>query len=217
VAPKAESIKSGGTMSQLNYPKDRTENGVGLAALLVGIAAIAFCTSSSTHFLAAALSVAGIILGIIGLNLQDRQRGQAVWGLVLASIALFISSGLFSPSVSISAQTESASKPAASSVSPTVSQEPAAARGTITYSGTGELNTAKQQLNGDYQASFETMGDCYYSGKLKGAGTADLPTVDEAGTVISNFYDISPGDYFVDMITGPSPGCGWSLTLTPTD
>jgi hypothetical protein len=204
-------------MSEVNSSNEKTGNKVGVAALIVGIAALAFCANPSTFFLALLFGFAGIVLGIIGLNIQNDQRGQAIWGLVLATLALIIYSGILIPSVSISAQTEPDSVSTTGSASPTSSQESATARATITCAGTGDGNSAKQPLSGDYQVTLDALGDCFYGGDLEGSGSEDLPTIMKSGTVTSSLYGISAGDYYVDMITGPSPGCGWTLTLTPVD
>ena len=89
----------------------------------------------------------------------------------------------------------------------------------ITLTGEGEMNSAKTALRGDYAVDWKTLGDCYYSADLRAKETSlDAKTVftaAKAGSGTGNVYGLNADDYFLKVITGPSPDCGWSVTLTP--
>ena len=65
-------------------------NGPGLAALIVGIAALALAVVPIVSVAAFLPALAAIVLGIIGLVLQGRRRGSAIAGLALGGVALLV-------------------------------------------------------------------------------------------------------------------------------
>lgn len=79
------------------------------------------------------------------------------------------------------------------------------------------MNSEKVALKGDYGISWTTLGSCYYSATLvrDGRRGEEAFTADEPLSGTGNIYDLDAGDYYLDVITGPAPGCGWSITLTP--
>jgi hypothetical protein len=81
----------------------------------------------------------------------------------------------------------------------------------FTLAGVG--NTAKAEMGGDYSFQWETVGDCYYSADLEDGNTS-LFAADDATSGTGYVYDLKSGDYFVQMITGPAPGYGWTITFT---
>lgn len=117
-----------------------------------------------------------------------------------------------------SLQSASAEPPAApAAAAPATATNPAAAAA-VTLAGDGEMNSKKVALEGDYAVSWKTLGDCYYSASLKGGDTLIGPNAFTADAVTSgtgNIYDLKATDYYLDVITGPAPTCGWSVTLTP--
>lgn len=81
------------------------------------------------------------------------------------------------------------------------------------------MNSAKTPLSGDYAVTWKTLGDCYYNADLRAKDTSlgakTVFTAAKAGSGTGNVYDLNADDYFLRVITGPAPGCGWSVTLTP--
>lgn len=81
------------------------------------------------------------------------------------------------------------------------------------------MNSAKTALRGDYAVSWKTLGDCYYSADLRAEDSSlrakTVFTADKVGSGTGNVYGLSADEYFLHVITGPAPGCGWSVTLTP--
>lgn len=91
----------------------------------------------------------------------------------------------------------------------------------IVQSGQGDGQTAPLNVPpGNYTVSYKFDGECFYGGSLEpldssgfeyhDLGTGQGPI--EGGT---NLYDVQGGEYYVKMITGPAPGCAWTVTLTP--
>jgi hypothetical protein len=68
----------------------RRGNGVGLAALIVGIVALLLAFLPIGSFVAFLPALAAIALGIVGLTLAGRSRGTSVAGLVLGGVALIV-------------------------------------------------------------------------------------------------------------------------------
>lgn len=85
------------------------------------------------------------------------------------------------------------------------------------WSHTGEQSTEPFTLaGGRYVAMWELDSDCFYSLALKspeGPGRVDVGGGDEPGRYRDNLYDIEPGEYYLNVITGPPPNCSWRLTL----
>lgn len=108
------------------------------------------------------------------------------------------------------AEPVSSGSTSASSTTTSAAEEPR------TLSGGGELNTEPFRLaGGDYTAAYDFGGDCYYSIDIEGpsqdaAGTGDGPIADT--TVL---YGLDAGEYHLEVITGPTPNCPWTVTLTP--
>lgn len=91
-------------------------------------------------------------------------------------------------------------------------------RETVTFSGDGRMQSEKARLEGDYGVAWETKGSCYYSAQLEGGSTIGeqvFTASDRPLTGTGNIYGLDATDYYLDVITGPAPGCGWSVTLTP--
>jgi hypothetical protein len=84
----------------------------------------------------------------------------------------------------------------------------------ITFSLEGDGNSAKVFMQGDYSLSWQTAGDCVYYADLEDGGGSLFSA--SAATSGSGFvYGLSGAEYYVQMITGPAPDCGWSVTFTP--
>ena len=71
-------------------PAVKQKNGVGLAALIVGIVAFVFAIIPFVSFIAWLPALAAIVLGIIGLVLKNRRRAFAWTGLGLGIVAWII-------------------------------------------------------------------------------------------------------------------------------
>ncbi|KZE37935.1 Ltp family lipoprotein [Microbacterium sp. T32] len=65
-------------------------NGVGVAALIVGIVAAALAAIPYAIVLTWLITLAALVLGIIGLTLANRPRAAAGWGLALSILSVFI-------------------------------------------------------------------------------------------------------------------------------
>lgn len=87
-----------------------------------------------------------------------------------------------------------------------------------TLSGGGNMNSEKISLKGNYGISWTTLGSCYYSATLirDGRRGESAFTASDALSGTGNVYGLEAGDYHLDVITGPAPNCGWSVTFTPT-
>ena len=88
---------------------------------------------------------------------------------------------------------------------------------TVTLSGDGELSTNKVHMAGDYVVSWETFASCYYSADVKGdsSGSEQAFSANDPFVGSNNIYGLPADDYYLKVITGPAPMCGWSVTLTP--
>lgn len=94
----------------------------------------------------------------------------------------------------------------------------AAAAPAVTLSGDGKMKSKKVPLEGDYSISWKTLGACYYSADLENGGAwgeSVFTASDRPHSGTSNVYGLDATDYYLDVITGPAPSCGWSVTLTP--
>ena len=92
----------------------------------------------------------------------------------------------------------------------------------VTVSAEGDGNSAPFELEGgDYLASVQIGGDCYYGIDLEpladGVRSKDIGTWDEAGFGENYLYGVEGGSYYVQAITGPVPSCPWSVTLESLD
>jgi hypothetical protein len=73
-------------------PRERKPlNGVGLAALIVGVLSLIGAVIPLLNYVSGFLAAVGIVLGIIGLILRDRPKGMALGGLIVSVIALILS------------------------------------------------------------------------------------------------------------------------------
>lgn len=113
---------------------------------------------------------------------------------------------------------------AGSTAAPTVSPKTAspttqaAKAAAVTLSGDGKMKSKKVPLKGDYSISWKTLGSCYYSADLENGGAwgeSVFTASDRPHSGTSNVYGLDAADYYLDVITGPAPKCGWSVTLTP--
>lgn len=83
----------------------------------------------------------------------------------------------------------------------------------------GEGNTAPMTLSGgDYRIDWKTGGNCYYGVDLtptRGPSYAgdSLFTADKRTSGTQYLYGVKGGDYFIEAITGPPPGCPWEVTF----
>ncbi|QOD43725.1 DUF4190 domain-containing protein [Clavibacter zhangzhiyongii] len=73
-------------------PRERkTFNGVGLAALILGVLSLIGSVIPFLNYVSGFLAVVGVVLGIIGLALRDRPKGMALGGLIVSVIAAILS------------------------------------------------------------------------------------------------------------------------------
>ncbi len=73
-------------------PRERkTSNGVGLAALIVGVVSLVGSVIPLLNYASGFLALVGIVLGITGLILKDRPKGMALGGLISSVVALILS------------------------------------------------------------------------------------------------------------------------------
>ena len=93
----------------------------------------------------------------------------------------------------------------------------AATQEIVTFSGEGELNTDKVSMAGDYAVSWETFASCYYSAEVEGdsGGGEQAFTASDPYVGSNNIYGLAADSYYLQVITGPAPDCGWSVTFTP--
>jgi hypothetical protein len=88
-----------------------------------------------------------------------------------------------------------------------------------TFEGTGDGNTILNKLAGDYTVEWFTFGNCYYSADLvkegDSSGDGVFSSMDTPSTGKTYIYGLDEAFYYIKMITGPSPGCGWSIFFTP--
>ncbi|OUE19801.1 hypothetical protein BFL34_01944 [Clavibacter michiganensis] len=107
-------------------PRERkTSNGVGLAALIVGVVSLIGSVVPLVNYASGFLAVVGIVLGIIGLLLRDRPKGRALGGLTVSVAALILSIVLaIAYTVGIAAIIGDAVEESRSSASPVPLPEP---------------------------------------------------------------------------------------------
>ena len=63
-------------------PEKQQKNGISIAALVCGI--ISFCCCNPLYL----VSIAAIILGIVGMSKNDGSKGMAVAGLILGAVSI---------------------------------------------------------------------------------------------------------------------------------
>lgn len=96
---------------------------------------------------------------------------------------------------------------------PTTPAEP------LTFAGDGQQNSEPFiLLSGAYIATWEGTGSCFYGPSLNRsegglAGLHDLGSGKGPIKHTENIYGVQADGYFLHMITGPAPGCPWTLTL----
>lgn len=129
-------------------------------------------------------------------------------------------------------QTEDTSEPAepeeTTTEAPTTTEEPTtttteAPPQPIVQTGQGDGQTPPLDVPaGNYAVHYQFDGTCFYGGTLVPIDSADpLDFPQDLGTGTgpvagdTNIYDVPGGTYYVKMITGPAPGCPWTVTLTP--
>jgi len=83
--------------------EERRKNGLGVAALVVGIVAAAFSIIPLVGMIAFFLGPVAIILGIIALLLKNRKKGTAVAGFILGVVSLIVA-GMVTAGVSAAAK-----------------------------------------------------------------------------------------------------------------
>ena len=200
--------------------KPRTGNSLGVAAFVIGL--IALVLSCIPYFIVVtwvpALTAMG--LGIAGCIVNNRPRALAALGLAFGTLAILL--GLVISISVASAVTHNTSDDEPQSIAtggPSVSETPTPATpaAPIVLTGPGQMDTQKMRLGGTYAVAWTTAGDCVYYGSLEG-GDAFLSDVFSASTETSGtntINDLAPGDYYLKVITGPAPECGWTVTLTP--
>jgi hypothetical protein len=81
----------GGGLPPAGYPAPPKSNGPGVAALVLGIIALVFAFVPFANYLAIALGLVGLILGVLGLLAKGRSKGLPITGTVLSGIALILS------------------------------------------------------------------------------------------------------------------------------
>jgi len=199
-------------------------NGFGLAALIVGIAALAGSFLPLLNYVSGFAAIAAVVLAIIGLTRTGRPKGTSVAGLILGGVALvlsivlaivytigFAALGSDSPS-----RAPSVSAPSASAA-PEAPAAPADPRQPQTFSAQGESDSEAVEMSGDYVVAWTTSGDCSYYGSLEGGSTfgEDVFSASTATSGTSHLYNLAKASWHVHLITGPVPECGWTVTFSP--
>ena len=82
---------------------EKRKNGLGVAALVVGIVAAAFSIIPLVGMIAFFLGPVAIILGIIAFFLKNRKKGMAITGFILGVVSL-IAAGMVTAGVSAAAK-----------------------------------------------------------------------------------------------------------------
>lgn len=89
----------------------------------------------------------------------------------------------------------------------------------MTVQGGGRGSSAPFTLGGgDYSVAYSLGGECVYFGQLRSPTGPTWPIEfsphsgpAHGGTTIGG---VPPGDYIVDVTTGPAPACPWVISLT---
>lgn len=92
---------------------------------------------------------------------------------------------------------------------------------TVTLGGEGDQLTEPFRLrSGTYAVNYDFRRPCFYGSFLKAEVEANLDLVGPSGTGpltgSSTVQDVEAAAYRLDLITGPSPGCGWQVTIQRT-
>lgn len=85
-APSAEQPQ----VHHVQLVEDKRKNGLGVAALVVGIVAAAFSMIPLVGMIAFFLGPVAIILGLIGIFLKNRKKGTAIAGVILGVVSLIV-------------------------------------------------------------------------------------------------------------------------------
>jgi len=192
----------------------KSTQGLAVAALVVGIASFLI---GWLPFLGIIAGAAAAVLGVLALR-RRQSKGFAVTGIVLGGVAgltSIVTTLLVIVAAVVSPTPEQTNSVPSAQPTPTVevtTPEPEAPA-PVSFTLAGDGNTAKAEMGGDYSFEWETAGDCYYGADLED-GHESLFTADGATSGTGYVYGLDPGKYYVEMITGPAPGCGWTITFT---
>ena len=194
--------------------------GFAVAALIAGIASFLI---GWMPFLGVLVGAAAVVFGILALR-RRQSKGFAVTGIVLGGVAgltSIVTTLLVIVAAVAGPIPDGAASPVQTNSTPSAQPTPAIEVTTpepedpapLSFGLAGDGNTARAEMGGDYSFEWETAGDCYYGADLEG-GNESLFTADSATSGTGYVYDLEPGEYYVQMITGPAPGCGWTVTFT---
>ena len=194
---------------------ERKGNAAGVTGLVLGLVGTLLGLIPGVIIFVWPLLAAAFVVSIVGLAMNGRPKVAAAFGLVLSLVG--VGTGVISIFVAAALSTNSSQGEAP----PTLSDggdtqiDPADAW-IATYSGDGDGSTAPQLLPaGDYKVDWATTGDCYYGADLESSTTSEQAfTASTIGSGTNYVYDIPAGDYRIEVITGASPGCPWTATLT---
>lgn len=98
-APSAEQPQ----VHHVQLVEDKRKNGLGVAALVVGIVAAAFSMIPLVGMIAFFLGPVAIILGLIAVFLKNRKKGTAIAGVILGAVSLIVA-GMVTAGVSAAAK-----------------------------------------------------------------------------------------------------------------
>jgi hypothetical protein len=91
----------------------------------------------------------------------------------------------------------------------------------VSFSAKGSVRGTESKYfsEGNWKVSWQTYGDCYYAGMLEGNNISysDGKVISASAITFgtSYIYDLKEGYYYMDVITGPSPYCGWDIKFIP--
>lgn len=132
-------------------------NGLGLASLIVGVAALVGALIPIVNYVSGFVAFIGLVLGVVALFLTNRRRGTAITGVVLNVVALLLSIVLavvytagFATGVSNAIQTAQANASATPGVARALVYEVtgSATDATIVYSTLDGANSGVDQASG---------------------------------------------------------------------
>lgn len=167
---------------------EKQPNGVGLAALIVGIVAAVFAIVPLLSFIAWLPAIAAIVLGIVGLVLKNRKRLTAWLGLGLGIVAWAVAIVVSIASVAgvagaISEGIESAS----------AAPVPGA---TTPGGGAGEADSSAATVKIQYQVESDGSSISNISYATYNGGTFGSESATEATSPFVKELDIEPGGAF---------------------